>query len=331
MGIGLVAGLLGSTCLGAEGLTKLPRQLRTNGRHTLQATTDLSAGIGNYTVSIVDGDETVALGTVVDRNGVVVTKASELGWQTALRLDEKTLHPTSVEVDELNDLAILQFDYEFDAEANWISDHAVQRGQILVAPANTRQSVKMGIVSANSRTIEREGGALGVILGRRGFDVGPVRVSELVEEAAAERAGIKVGDIIRSVDGEAVQVNAELIAAIGAHFPGESVRLAVTRGDDSFELDVTLGFRSTYFGLRDRNQQLSGETSTRLNGFASVLQHDIPVAVDAMGGPVVDLAGRVVGINIARADRVCTFALPVALVKEILAQHLPGEGAERAD
>lgn len=38
----------------------------------------------------------------------------------------------------------------------------------------------------------------------------------------------------------------------------------------------------------------------------------------AMGGLVVDLKGRGVGVNIARVDRVSTFALPAALLRRIL-------------
>jgi S1-C subfamily serine protease len=37
----------------------------------------------------------------------------------------------------------------------------------------------------------------------------------------------------------------------------------------------------------------------------------------AMGGPLMDLKGLAIGVNIARSDRVTTFALPSSLVKEI--------------
>jgi serine protease Do len=36
------------------------------------------------------------------------------------------------------------------------------------------------------------------------------------------------------------------------------------------------------------------------------------------GGPLVDLDGKVIGINIARASRVSTYALPSKLVKQLL-------------
>jgi hypothetical protein len=42
---------------------------------------------------------------------------------------------------------------------------------------------------------------------------------------------------------------------------------------------------------------------------------------------VLDLHGRVVGMNIARADRTATYALPAAVVKESVARMLVPEMA----
>ena len=55
----------------------------------------------------------------------------------------------------------------------------------------------------------------------------------------------------------------------------------------------------------------NGGVSLRNDNFPEVLQHDIPLLPADMGGPVATLEGKVVGINIARVDRVTTFALPV--------------------
>ncbi len=41
-----------------------------------------------------------------------------------------------------------------------------------------------------------------------------------------------------------------------------------------------------------------------------MLQHDLPLSPIDMGSPLLDLEGHVIGINIARVDRVTTFALP---------------------
>ena len=76
---------------------------------------------------------------------------------------------------------------------------------------------------------------------------------------------------------------------------------------------VELGFYSI-FDPRNRNQQMSGETSDRRNGFPEVIQHVIPLTPDSMGSPLLNLRGETVGINIARADRVTSYALPAERV-----------------
>lgn len=322
-GLGLfgVISLAWGVCYALEPLEKLPAPLRTNGKQTLSSVAELDQRLAAITVEILDAEERVALGTIVREDGLVVTKASELGWKTVVRLpDSREVLPVSVAVDENNDVAALRLDVSLTHVAPLHEVVRVSRGKILVSPSGPKRSAKIGIVSANSRSIKREGGALGILMGRQGLALGGVQVGQVLEETAAARAGIQQGDIISSVNGEVVLLVEQLQAAIAAHHPGENVELMLHRGEETLNLNVTLGFRSTYFGHFDRNQLLSGETSTRLSGFEQVMQHDIPVHVRSMGGAVMDLSGRVIGINIARVDRVTTFALPTTLLRRVLAK-----------
>lgn len=70
-------------------------------------------------------------------------------------------------------------------------------------------------------------------------------VQEVVPASAAADAGLQVGDIVLSVDDEAVTGRAGLIATIRDHAPGDRVTLSVRRDDDLLSLDVTLGARPT--------------------------------------------------------------------------------------
>ena len=55
---------------------------------------------------------------------------------------------------------------------------------------------------------------------------------------------------------------------------------------------------------------MSGPVSKRKDSFSTVLQHDLPLPREAMGGPLFNLNGQCIGINIARVDRVTMYALP---------------------
>ena len=61
-----------------------------------------------------------------------------------------------------------------------------------------------------------------------------------------------------------------------------------------------------------------GAVSHRRDDFPAAIQHDSVLRPNDCGGPVVDAAGNVIGINIARADRTASYALPSATVLALL-------------
>jgi serine protease Do len=63
---------------------------------------------------------------------------------------------------------------------------------------------------------------------------------------------------------------------------------------------------------------LGGPLSRRRAGFPLVLQHDTVLNPKECGGPLLNIDGEVVGVNIARAGRVETYALPASVVKPLL-------------
>ena len=60
------------------------------------------------------------------------------------------------------------------------------------------------------------------------------------------------------------------------------------------------------------------DVSLRQTGFPAVLIHDTIVGRRQCGGPVVDLEGRVVGVNIARFHRCSTFAIPQQEIRRLV-------------
>jgi putative serine protease PepD len=62
----------------------------------------------------------------------------------------------------------------------------------------------------------------------------------LVSNGPAERAGLRPGDVVLALDGAKVADSGELIVAIRAHRPGETVTLTVSRGGKQTKIRVTL-------------------------------------------------------------------------------------------
>ena len=86
--------------------------------------------------------------------------------------------------------------------------------------------------------------------------------------------------------------------------------------------------------MRSDQESVWGELSEVRSGFQRVLQHDTVLKPEDCGGPVVDLSGMVIGVNVARAGRIETLTLPAedvqALVERILnAEKKQPAGAKR--
>jgi S1-C subfamily serine protease len=190
-------------------------------------------------------------------------------------------------------------------------------GSWLATPGTGDVPVAIGIVSAQPRKSEAPVGVLGVLLGET--SAGP-RVDEVLPGSAAQRASIRQGDVISSVNGQATADRRSLISAIRDHHPGEVVLLRVVRNEDEKLIRARLRERpgNPPPGSLDHQKRMGGELSNRRTGFPLVLQHDSVLDPSECGGPIVDLEGQVVGINIARSGRVASLTLPAKLVAPLL-------------
>jgi serine protease Do len=143
----------------------------------------------------------------------------------------------------------------------------------------------------------------------------------VLPNSGADKAGLKAGDFVTHVAGNAVRSGQEVTAAIRSLQPGEIITLRIIREDQSLDFEARLGIAVTDFASRaELEQQLDGELSTRRAGFPMALTHDSVLQPSDCGGPVVDLNGEVVGINIARAGRAETYAIPARDVERLLAE-----------
>ena len=155
-------------------------------------------------------------------------------------------------------------------------------------------------------------------------EVAGVAVSSVSPGGSAEEAGVRVNDLIIAVGGSAVRDYRSLREELAEYKAGDRLTLDVLRAGQPQTLDLRLGDSGR--SLRARLQNLLGGTTISRRGadFPAVIQHDSVLGADEMGGPVVDSRGRVVGLNIARAGRVETYALPAQVIEQLLPDLLSG-------
>lgn len=66
-------------------------------------------------------------------------------------------------------------------------------------------------------------------------------ITTVVDDSAAEEAGIEVGDIIIGFDGVPIVDWPDLIAQVRSHQPGETVEILILRDDEEMTITATLG------------------------------------------------------------------------------------------
>jgi serine protease Do len=296
-----------------------------NHRTVREAFRDVIHDAGNSTVQVICQNRRVAFGTIVTAQGLVLTKASELKDNIECRLsDGRRLPAELVTINDELDLALLHIQAENLVPVQWREGDAPAAGSWLVTVGGSELPVAVGVVSVAPRNIPTPRPILGVQLEPT---EGGARVASVVPDSPAQSSGIQENDVIVEVNGKAVENREALISFIQTLRPGDRVELVIVRGEVRKHMFAVLtDFNSLAHGKRiDFQNSLGGPLSTRRWGFSSVLQHDTVLRPNDCGGPILDLEGRAVGINIARAGRVASYALPVAALEPVLAETRSGK------
>lgn len=270
----------------------------------------------------------VALATVVAPDGVLATKASQLEGKAVCRLaDGRQFDATVVDTDPQQDLALLKIDATDLPVVAWTtSDPAV--GQWLVSSGTGEEPLGVGVLSVPRRRIAPTSGVLGVVLADTD---GPARIEKVLPGSPAQQVGLKTDDVITHLNGAPIKDRSELVAAIRKLRVGDVVRLTVERGQRTLAVPARLGTPPTAEAKQREFQNRMGvELSRRHDDFPAVLQHDAILKPEDCGGPVVDLSGKVAGINIARGGRTETYVLPGDLIRGRVEQWRAGQQAATA-
>jgi serine protease Do len=278
------------------------------------------------------------LGVVVSADGYILTQATDVEGKYAVKLrDGKTLDARLVGVHQKHNLALLKVDASGQTPAKWADSKAAAAGDWVAAVGMKAEPTAVGVIGVATRDVPGAKGARRSPASNGGFlgvglaDEGPGAIIKGVEpNTAAARAGLKIDDVILSVSGKQVADAEELVRTLGRHKPGDTVTLLIRRGEEEMEVKAKLGERPKGGVSRGDFQNLLGsKLSDVRSGYPTILQHDGVVPPEDCGGPLVDLDGRVLGINICRAGRTETWAVPSEVIRAVLPDLMAGHLASK--
>jgi serine protease Do len=314
----LVAVLLGPIF----GQQNLETDLRLSGVKTLAAFEAQRQVLQKSSAVISIGMEEIACGVVISEQGHVLTKASELRdtEKITVTIDRQRFENVAlIGTDEEWDVALLKVDATNLVPITYASMTDIPQGTWVVvngASSRTQRRANIGMISAKPREIPPNGGlALGIVIKNSSKKI---ELETVNPNGGAHEAGLRSGDVIIAADEKTLTKIDDLSETLDRYRPGDKVRITFMRGGKKSTVDVRLKPKTELFDISaNLNDKMSGDFSKRRSGFPRVIQHSVMGNRQTMGGPVIDLNGHCVGMNIARANRAETYAISADELKSI--------------
>jgi len=293
---------------------------------------DSIARVSESIVRIRSENEDVALGIIITSDGFILSKASLLGRDNLCVLSTGREVKCRVHaVHEQHDLAVLKTEVKNLKAVNWSLAKNATAGAWVAAAGSQVDPLAVGVISVGVRTLNArelafessipQGGYLGIQMEPIEKDAG-VRVTQVMPGTAASKAGMKEDDIVIRIGETLIDKRERVFEVLSKTRPGDTILLRVKRGDEVIKIEVLLGKRPAT-ERADFQNAMGSTLSQRRAGFPTVLQHDTVIRPQDCGGPLIDLDGKVLGINIARSGRVESLTIPsetvVGLLKELQA------------
>ena len=192
-------------------------------------------------------------------------------------------------------------------------------------PSNTVVEVYNDLISANHRVtrgsigIRFNQGLSGAVNRVYGFKAG-VLVQQVVHGGPSDKAGLKGGDIITTIDGRAVKDGDDLVNEITSRRPGSSIRLGYTREGKQMDATVTIGDLDKVFAdaanqTADASPDNQGDAGETKLGLVVRQETDSTLAKLHLPGVVIqsvrtgsfgDLQGLAPGLVITRINKQAT-------------------------
>ena len=287
-------------------------------------------------VSVQQGEgqakkQSEALGTIVSDSGLMVAKFSELQLPVKAQVGEKWVKADLVSFDRKTDLVLLRLISE--ADIDFVPIQGVQKladggliGRLVLSvtksPEDSQLLASLGTAMVAPQTFAKTGAQQDVDLGLVFDSAQPsgatgLKISRVYPESLAAKAGFRNGDRLVSIDGRDVTGEAELQQILAKVVGGQRIRFSILRQGGLLSFRARLPTRLPLVWDRWGGGPFSG----RRFGFGTVIAHDAVIDPSDCGGPVIDLAGNFVGINVSRAMRTTTFAVPAEEVRRLVEKY----------
>ncbi len=274
------------------------------------------------------------IGTIVRKDGMILTKASDLGPDLRVRFRSKNYRGILLASDEASDLALVGIDATDLPVVRW-SDELPAPGSTLAAPILlqestedmlTKPSARSGtfshILKAHTPTVHATSQVTSLGLVTEQTEDG-ITIAAIQKDSPAYESGLSPGDLIEKIDGQKITQRSELTRILNSHRVGDELSVVTTSPNGPQEYSVTLiSPRLIPPATGIIVPRVSMIPSVRRAPFPDVMVHSIPLNSWDCGSPLFDSQGRALGLNIAAASPNRSLALRPATLRKVLEKLL---------
>ncbi len=263
----------------------------------------------------------LASGVVLTHGGKVLTSGSAIaGSKAKVRVGNEVREAKVIKRFPRYDLAVLSFDAKGCAikPVDFYSKR-LPLGRLVTSLGGDGVLRGLGVVGVESRSLEK----VGYFGSRTRTAKEAILLSLVGKEGPAARAGLQTGDHVVSIDGKKADHLLIFLGVLRGKSKEEKVGLSVIRDGEKMRFSVVLDERvrkDPFLRVPDMKPYL-GVVSKKTSGFAMVFQHDVPILPEECGGGVYDMEGRCVGVNLSRASRSRTYAIPSVVLIKLLEER----------
>jgi serine protease Do len=291
-------------------------------RAALPAFSPNAERVGRSVVRLRCNGRPAALGTIVSNDGLLISKSSQLC--EPIVMDVPGGNPVAASVvsrSHIHDVVLLKVksDHLGDSPVIWDATRTRRAKAarlfsfVAVTAPSGQPPLAVGVVSADVYPIPDLATRLGMELDEVKDGQG-VRVIGLTPGGVAAKS-IRIDDVFTHINKEEIHTRDDLFEELDR--PGrQSVELTMRRGGVASRASFSLGNPSRH--------ATDTQASRRRNGFPHCFQHDAPISPEDCGGPLIDLDGEVIGINIARSSHSAALAIPTDIVREVVRELKAG-------
>lgn len=277
----------------------------------------LSKAVAQSVVELLVDSKPVSLGTIVDADGWILTKASVLNGKLSCRLPDQSVVVVEKRAEsQEHDLALLKIEVAGLSAAEFSDKEQPSIAQALCA-VGPGQILKPGIVSIETRAIPPEPRWMGDAT----EDTPDGTMISRSTDLSIIGTKLQVDDIIVSITGHSTPNVATLTQVLetnlAGYCTGDLVSVELRRKGASMNVLTTLPPATglpPVTGMLTQNWMWDELDTPRRSGFAAVCETDIELLQQEVGCPVIDVEGRIRGIAIVSRGRYETQRGPTSVL-----------------